>query len=131
MTDCDLEKQIREILRREGLLNTTEICRLLNGFNKREVERCHFTFKERPWHSAKLDSKRPSCRILENNCKISYERVRGTLLKMHGVFSVKLVFWDKNKTGKKFDTFRFWFLRFSDFMERICNQTLISVEEVA
>jgi len=58
--------------------------------NKREVERCHFTFKERPWHSAKLDSKRPSCRILENNCKISYERVRGTLLKMHGVFSVKL-----------------------------------------
>jgi hypothetical protein len=50
---------------------------------------------------------------------------------MHGVFSVKLVFWDKNKTGKKFDTFRFWFLRFSDFMERICNQTLIPVEEVA
>jgi len=130
MEKRDLEAQIYEILKREGVLNTFEICRLLNGFGKREVNRCSLTFKERPWSHAKLDSKRPSCRALENQCKIPYETVRSTLMKMEGVFSVKLKFWDKNKCGKRFDVFRFWFLRFSDFVERICHQTLIPVEEM-
>lgn len=120
-----LKEEIQSILKTYGCMNQQEICRLVNGHGKRAVNVCSLTFKEKPYGKSQVDLKACRCPKTRNGCKVSYGRITSTLRRMPCLTTVKMRFWDKNKAHKRFDIFRFWFIDYDDFRERILAQTLI------
>ena len=112
------KSKILRILLEHKVLNTKQICRLLNGRGRDEYAYCYYTFKEKPLGCTQL-----ACRFRQHGC-IPYYTVRKTLLRIKGINSVKMRFWDKGGIGS--DVFRFWFLDPQDFYDRILRQTMLA-----
>jgi len=115
-----LEKQVRDILSQEGCLNTHEVCRLINGLPKGAVDKCSLTFKEKPFGT----QSNSRCGRIRNDCKVRYHTVWHCLMNMTDIYSLRKRFWDKNKSGKRFDVFRFWTDNPTKYQVRIQAQTL-------
>ena len=110
--------QILRILLEHKVLNTKQVCRLVNRREKDDYDYCYYSFKEKPKGCTRLH-----CRWKEHGCT-SYSLVRQTLLRIKGINSVKMRFWDKGGIGS--DVFRFWFLNPQDFYDRILRQTMLA-----
>lgn len=103
-------------------LNSMEICRLLNGFEKDDFGPCYvhkgFSFKTRP----------ERCNYKERGCYIWSFTVYNALRDLEdlGVLhSIKMRWFDKRKgRGKRTDVFRFWFKTREAFQRRIRSQQL-------
>ena len=121
---------ILKLLMEHKVLNTMQICRLLNGHTK-DGSICYRThnfganrFSKHNHHWC--HNEQVSC------CKIDYSQVYSTLLGMKTPKSRKMRFFDHGGIGS--DVFRFWYLDEKNFEERVLRQTLIpyvgvSVEE--
>jgi len=127
-----LRVQVLEIVKHEKVLNSTEVCRLVNGRAKDDYDYCYrgqgFTFGTRGW------GKGFACN--GHNCKVDWRRVYDALRKlqeMHYLHSRRMRFFDGGPTrkGKATDIFRFWFIHPHDFGERVLRQTLIPYVEEA
>ena len=118
----DLAVQIREILEGAGCLNSMEVCRVLNGFDKEDFEGCYaergFAFVTRP----------ERCNHKERGCHFwsltVYNKLR-VLENKRLVHSEKTRFWDKRKgQGRRLDLFRFWFIERREYERRILRQKI-------
>ncbi len=125
-----LSIKILAILDIHRILNTMEVCRLLNGFGKRAVDVCYkgqgFTFGTREGEEAW--GKGSMCN--RENCKVTWNKIYRALGKLHRkglIYTKKMRFYDHtpNRKGKCNDIFRFWYLDKDEFKEQILRQTLI------
>lgn len=117
---------MKRLLRKHGVLNTMQICRLLNKWEKDQFRRCHHTFQEKPKGS------KMGCRgRYDQLCPQGYFSV---LRGMHalekgkkGIQSRKLRFRDKGGIGS--DVFRFWYTDPKQLDKQILRQTLLPYVE--
>lgn len=95
----DLVSTITYLLKKHGVLNAYQICRLLNGCGKDEYARCYFSFKDKPLGSS-APNKRACKHYDECNPKITtIHRV----LEKAGFPSRKMRFRDKGGIGENFN----------------------------
>lgn len=118
----DLKVQIKEWIESEGCLNSMEVCRLLNGFERDDFEGCYaergFAFVTRP----------ERCNHKERGCHFWSLTVYNALRKLEDkglIQSEKTRFWDKRKgQGRRLDLFRFWFINREDYEKRVLRQKM-------
>jgi len=118
-------------LKEHKVLNTMEVCRLLNNQKKDQYGFCNdgleFGARRVTEHSAGW------CNYKENNCSVVYRdvhRALEVLEERHFIYSRKMRFWDKGQALPT-DIFRFWFIYPYDFGELVLRQTLIPYVEAA
>lgn len=118
----NLAVQIKEWLESEACLNSMEVCRLLNGFQRDDFGGCYanrgFAFITRP----------ERCNYKERGChfwSLTVYNMLRRLEKNGSVQSEKTRFWDKRKgQGKRLDVFRFWFIDREAYTQRVLRQKL-------
>ncbi len=118
----DLSREILEWIEYEGCLNTMEVCRLLNGFDKDDFQGCYanrkFAYVTRP----------ERCNYKERGCVFWSLDIYNELRKLESrgrIKSVKTIHYDNRKgKGKRLDVFRFWFINPQDYIQRIEKQKL-------
>jgi len=120
LTDA-LKELIEAIVLREGCLNSMAICRIVN--NRGDYPReCY------DGQGFSYETRNQRCAHKTNTCRVWSLRVYKELRKLEKkgkVHSRKRRFWDdRNGTGRKFDTFRFWYFDEASYAERILAQTL-------
>ena len=125
-----LRLRILDLLKEHKVLNTCEVCRLLNGYGKREVDICYkgqgFTFGIRegaePWGKGSV-CRRPGCDPVWNDV---YKNLK-ILERKHYIYSRRMRFFDhtEGRKGRASDIFRFWYIDYQEFLSRILKQTLI------
>jgi len=117
-----IKLQIYEWLKSEGCLNSMEVCRLLNGFEKDDFRPC---FAGRQFGAITRPER---CNYKERGCHFWSLTVYNALRKLEEkrlIFSEKTIFWDKRKGyGKRFDVFRFWFINRKEYRKRIMSQKI-------
>ena len=120
-----LRSRIRELIKREKVLNTAECCRLLNKFGKNDYKKCY----PRRWDFRQPSSRtRDMCLWRSNKCDPTYYDVYEQLflLKKRGyVRSTKMRFYEKTKDTLPTDLFRFWYEDKEAFERIVLSQTLI------
>jgi len=127
-----------EIFEKERCLCVTEVCRLVNGFGKREIG-CH---SGQGWRNTRRYyfgtedeyETTEACNQTKLGCNVPFILVRQALYKLEQKHFVKhkkrVLFWDK-RASKAFDYFTFYFINHSDFFNRVLRQTLIPyIQEV-
>lgn len=121
----DQRLQVRELLEGEGCLNTTELCRLFNGYGKRDVRHCSSTFKDKPFRGSVPYHLKP-CNLCA--CTINHVKVRRILFQLltRGQLETeKRLWWDHTRAkGICTDVFRFWFISRAAYRDRVLAQTL-------
>jgi len=118
----DLCLELKEILEGEGCLNSMEVCRILNGFERDDFKGCYanrkFAYITRP----------ERCNHKERGCVFWSLTVYNALRKLEAkgiIASQKTTHYDNRKgKGLKLDVFRFWFINRQDFINRIEKQKL-------
>jgi len=126
--------RILKVLLEYGCLNTMEICRALNNKDVFDPTYCGIPVYMKPFENRgkilpefKWQTGNGIC-LHYRECKPNWKQVYSTLRRMH-IQSVKMQFWDAKarikKQRVKVDTFRFWFLDYKLFRERVLRQTLI------
>jgi len=120
-----LRVTLLEILRREGCLNSMEVCRIVNGFEKNDFRDCYprgdFRFVTRP---ERCEYKTRGCNYWSLTI---YQELR-KLERKNLIKSKKARTYDggNNQSFKHTDIFRFWFILTDEFDKRVTSQTLIS-----
>jgi len=109
------------------ILNTIEVCRLLNGRDKEDFEYCYVG---EPFGANRVAPRfnAGQCNNQKNECDPKYRTVWTQLGRMEEkgyLFSCKMRFYDKGHKALATDEFRFWFLDKKEFQEKILRQTLI------
>jgi len=121
-----MKSEIIQLLRKHKVLNSHQMCRLLNGYSKDEFKQCYYTFKEKPMGTKNLACRNHGLKKegLCPKCKVTQGQVYYHLSKMRApIQSYKLRFFDHGGIGS--DLFRFWFMEKEEFHNRILRQTLI------
>jgi hypothetical protein len=118
----DIGLQLKEWIESEGCLNSMEVCRLLNGFEKDDFDDC---YAERGFA---FITRCERCNHKERGCHFWSLTVYNELRKLEekGVLhSEKTRFWDKRKgQGRRLDLFRFWFINREDYKNRVLKQKI-------
>ena len=113
----DLKLELLEWLKGK-CLNTMELCRLINGYEKDDFKVCY--------GGQKFGITRPErCNYKKNGCTFWSFQIYNALRKLEEkglIHSKKVRFWDR--TPLRTDLFRFWFIDPKDFRERVQKQTL-------
>jgi len=112
-------ERIEVLILEHGVLNSYQVCRLLNGYGKNEFDPCYWSFKQKPLGSSP-PNKRP-CRNFQR-CDPNVHQVQYAVSKSIKIQSEKRKFWDHG--GLKKDTFRFLFIDRCAYEEKILRQTL-------
>jgi len=121
-----------EKFEKERCLCVTEVCRLVNGFGKREIV-CHSGqgwCNTRKYYFGTKDEYKTTeaCNQTKLGCKVPFVLVWQALYKLEQKHFLKhkkrVLFWDK-RASKAFDYFTFFFINQSDFFNRVLRQTLI------
>jgi len=120
-----LRQQILRLIQEHHVLNTAEVCRLLNGFGKDDYKKCY----EPKWDFREPSGKnRERCRENKNDCFVHYwetYRELMVLVNKHYLYTRKMRFFEETKDALPTDVFRFWFINKEDFHKRVLSQTLI------
>jgi len=116
----NIENRIIDIVRKNGVMNGMQICRALNG-----RDRCN----EGYYGGTKGNDRNLLKLCKENGCEITYFKVLRILQKMEkkGLLkSDKRYYFDKwrYKGTKKLDLFRFWYVDYNQFYNKILVNTL-------
>lgn len=113
-----------QVLKEEGCLNSMEVCRIINGFEFDDFRDCYprgdFQFKTRP---ERCQHKTRGCRFWS----LSVYKALRQLWKKEVIQSIKCRAKDKgnNSSFKNTDIFRFWFIQYVDFYNRVLVHTLV------
>jgi len=114
----DVPLQIKEILEGQGCLNSMEVCRILNGFEREDFKGCYA--------NNTFGVTRPErCNHEERGCHFWSFTVYKALHKLEDkglIQSTKRRFWDR--TPMRTDIFRFWFVSEEAYTQRIVVQTM-------
>lgn len=121
-----LRVDILDILHEHRILNTMEICRLLNSRDKLDFQWCcaGLSFGENRVGS---EFNAGQCNHQTHGCTPKYRRVHNQLsllAKKGWIHTKKMRFYDKSSRALATDIFRFWFKDEKEFENRILRQTL-------